>query len=353
MVAYIILGVAVGVFAVAGLVTGLVKGYVKVQTWGLDYAITMAITVIVGAILTKTGAQPLIGGIVMLAVPVAVLALCFLGANIIKKILIRAFDKRDEDLKSYGGLGIFNRIFGGVTLLIKGALIALVIVVIPLAIADLTQIGAVTSLFGNFFAGGLWGFIKSRLFDFIVVAFIQLAMRHGYATGVSSALWSLLVLGLVVGAGFLAWNLAFRQEAFNGIAATLAETISGKAGGSLNPTLAENIARGIITAGLFLIMAIVIGLTSFLVSRVITFARMGSAFYCADGILGAIIMVIIILAVLLVLGNILTSFHDMQFMQYFNTYFDKCSVARAVYGSNLLNCFGVNIIPAQYLQNLA
>lgn len=350
MIFSIITGVCLGVFALVGLIVGLVKGYTKVQTWASDYVIAGFITIGVGAILKKVSANAIISGIVLTVCVVVSLLVCIFMANLIKKLINRSFEKRDDDLRSYGGVGVFNRIWGGLTLALKGLVIAAIIAVLGYLFLDLIHIDQLAPSFYNslseIYTGALWLAIRPFLMDFLIIGVLHLALRHGYSAGFAETLWKLVVLGLIVGAGFLAYSLVFSTTVFDSASSALSGKIAGwfsQINGGQN--LALNAAKGIIVGIIFILLAITIGVASFFVSRVITSARQGAAFFVADGILGAIVGFVIALVALLFLGYVIAPVCDLDFMQSFTKYFDSSMYSRFFYTENLLLKFGLPELP--------
>ncbi len=329
-------------FAVIGLVIGFVKGFTKVQTWAVEYVVAALLTMAIGGILNSSGANPVAGGIVVIVFAVVFMLMCMGLSKLFQRIISRSLEKRDDEMRKYGIVGIINRVCGGLCLAIKGLTISLLIIVPVFIVLDLSQIEAVRSSLGGLYSSGLWASAKSSAFDFIIIGLMHIAIRHGFSNGISSSLWSFIVLGLAVGAGFMAYNLVFNSGLFDGANAALATTVGGWFGEmQIAEGLPLTIAKWIITAGLFVLLLIVVFLVSFFVSRVLSFARLGSAFYVADGVLGAIFMFLISVAVVLFLGYIVHPVYDLPFMQPFTDYFGSSVVAKYFYTDNLFSAMGM------------
>lgn len=74
--------------------------------------------------------------------------------------------------------------------------------------------------------------------------------------------------------------------------------------------------------------------------------NLGKAFYVADGIIGAIVLYLIIIAAMLFIGAIIQPLQDFEFMKAFDNYFDTSTVAIYFYKSNLLIHMGLpEILP--------
>lgn len=334
-------------FAVIGLIIGLVKGFTRVQTWAGEYVVSAMLTIAIGAILNASGASPTVGGIVIIVCAVVFMLGCMGLSKLFQRIIRRSMEKRDEEMRKYGGVGVINRLWGGLVLAIKGFTIAMLIIVPVYIVLDLAHVESLQNSMAGVYGGGFWRGIKGVAFDFIVIGVMNIAIRHGFSNGISSSFWSLIVFGLAIGAGFMSYHLVFNSGLFASANAALGEVVLGWFGGVNLPGemqldgIAVSIAKWMITAGLFLLLLIVVMLISFFVSRVLSFARLGSAFYVADGISGAIVMFIIFVGILLLLGCLVQPIADLDFMQPFTSYFNVSTVAKYFYQQNLLSSMGV------------
>lgn len=354
MIFDIIIWAALGVFALIGLIIGLVKGFNKVSTWASDYAISATITIGVAAILKINGVAAKTAGIITLLLSAVTLILFVCLSRIMQKAIDRGMQKREDDLRSYGGLGVFNRIWGGLTLAIKGFVICAAILITCFFILDVAQLQRIwegaSRLYTSVLGGGLWQNVKKVAADLLVIGIINLAIRQGFAKGIFTSLWGLLVLGLAVGGCALSYALVFKSGMFDSASAALGAKLFEKISASNIPQftaeLAENVARWIITVGLSLVLIIIVAVLSALISRVIDFARFGSAFYFADGILGGAVGFIIAVALMLFLGAVFQPISDLPFMETFTSFFEYSSVAKFFYSDNLLIAFGMKeLIP--------
>ncbi len=336
----LIVGLVPALFAVIGLIIGIIKGFVKVQTWAGEYAVSALLTIAVGAILNAAGAPPVAAGIIVIILAVVLMFVCMILSKVFKRIVRRKMERRDEEMRKYGAVGVVNRIWGGLVLAIKGFTVGMIIVVPVFMFLDLAHIGDMQAALG--LSGGYWGVVKKCALDFIVIGFLNIAIRHGFSNGISSSLWSLIVFGLAIGMAFMSYNLVFNTELFNGASTALSGTVSGWFGSMQIPEgIPLTVAKWIITAGMFLLLLIMVIFVSFFTSRVLSFARLGSAFYIADGILGALIMFIVTLGVLLLVGHILNPICDLEFMQPLSGYFESSTVAKYFYQQNLLSNMGL------------
>lgn len=325
---------------------GVFKGFVNVLSWAAEYVVAALLTIAVGAILNAAHAGAIAAGIVTIVLSIVFMIACFFVMKLLRAKMKKAFAKRDEDMRPYGAIGVLNRIFGALVLGIKGFLIAMIAVVPVLIVFDFAQISALEVVFGSFYNGALWGMIKPLVFDFIVIGLIHAAIRYGFTNGIISAAWAVLVVVFIGIAAFMSYNLVFSTEVFNGASSALGARIGDLAGasagsaGELGSVLPENLsytlAQWIITAGLFVLLTIVIIVASIFISRALNFARLGTIFYIADGILGAIAFVMIALVAMLILGYIIQPLWDLDFMARFTGYFGSSTIAKYFYIDNIL-----------------
>jgi len=372
--------------AVIGGLVGALKGFIKVKSWGVEFLLTALIGVpITGLITNKTGAST-VGGFVSLGIIILLIVLFMILFQIFRRLLSRRIDKylqynyyshyieneqttamilgaiNGEDKKEYkklvkeknkkkrGVWGILDRVFGGVTLAVKGVAIAGILSCIILVLIDFTRLaqdgGALYGMCGKVYESGVWKFFKKSVLDFILVAILMVSIKSGYANGLSSSLWTFIVIFLVVGAAALAYYLAFKVDDFLPAAEALENSMSGTLS-KVESVLEKaklttlNVAQGIIAVGMFVLLLVVVILIAIFVPRLIDMARESKIFLMADGILGATFMTLIILALLLVVGAVANSIHDAQFMNVFNAYFEKGKVATYIYDNNLLNSMGM------------
>lgn len=350
MIINIILAALIGLFAVIGLIVGLVKGFTKVNTWANEYVFAAIISILLGALLKKTLPDAKIAGIIVI-VAAAALILGFIGLSKLVKFLInRGFEKRENNMEPYGGLGVFNRICGGLTLALKGAVMAMIIGVSVLTVFELSQLSTLLGLefVGEFYSGGFWQFLQPHIFDFAIVGIMFLAIRHGYTSGISSALWGLFVVFLIAGAGFMSYNMVFNTQSFEGAAQSLGNSIA-ELFGAIPQGMEEMpviISKWILTAVIFVLVTAVVILVSIFVPRLLDNARFrGKAFYITDGILGGLVLTVIVVGGILFVGSFLQPIATLEFMQPFTKYFESSTVATWFYDNNILAAMGVNIFP--------
>ena len=339
------LGAVLALVLLIGFIAGFVRGFVRVHTWAGEYLVSSLLTLTVSVILNKLGVPVIAAGAVTVVVAIALLLLCMWLSNIFKSLIQKSFDKRDEDLSNYGGVGVFNRIWGGVVVAIKAVTILLFIVVPALIVLDFAQISALQPILSPVYDSAFWYALKPVAFDLIVLGVMNLAIRHGFSKGVVTSLWTLLVLAFIVGAGILSYHLVFNSGLFNSAAAALTSKVVGWVGDiEMLKNITEVIARVIITVGLFALLFIVIIVVAFFMSRVISFARFSDGFYVADGILGAIVLLLLAVALMLFLGYLIQPLYGLDFMQPLDSYFQPGAVSSYFYKNNLLVEMGVPVL---------
>ena len=347
MVLYVIIGAVLALFAVIGFITGLFRGYAKVQSWAGEYVISALLTIGVGVILKRARVAVMVAGVVTIVCAVVFLLVCTGISKAIKLLIGKSFKRCDEDFRDYGIAGIFNRILGAFALTLKALTICLLIIVPALVVLDFVPVSTLENALASVYASAFWYAIRPFVFDFLVVGVISFAMHRGFKRGIATSLFSLLVFGLVIGAGFLAYYLVFNTGMFGSASASLAATVSRWVEGieSLKK-ISDSIAKYIITTGVFLVLFIVIVIVSILISKAIRRARFSTGgFALVDGVIGAIVAILIAVAALLFLGYVLNPLYGLDFMKPFDAYFKSSAIARYFYQSNLLIKGGVPIIP--------
>lgn len=371
--------------ALIGAIAGTVKGFVKVKTWAFEMALCGVIAIPVGGLVAKSVTDALVSGAITLGVTLILIILFMVIFACLKKTFKTHIERRqkyeyygqfeerenneeqilqaieEDDKKKFkkltkrkfkqkrGVWGVLDRIFGALTLAVKGVVVCGFIVAVTLAIADFSRLGleggALYSVFGETLSNKIWLALKSYLFDFVIIGVTASAIKSGYAHGLAGWVWSVCVLGLVVGAGILGWSLASSAE-FSGSVNSLAGKLNGTLGG-MAETLsgigitAELLAKLIITLMLFLLMMVAVILFAVFVPKLLKKAREGVVFHAIDGVLGSLILTVFTLAMLMLVGTVINSMHGVGFMQVFNAYFEKSRIATYFYDNNILNAAGV------------
>lgn len=384
--------------AVVGGVIGALKGFTRVKSWGVEFILTGLLAIPVAGLISgkmRAGAT-VAAGFISLAVTIIFIGLFMFLFWLFRKLLEKRIEKRKQmsyyskyveneqntvkilgalaadDMKEYkkltkrkikhsGGVwSVLNRVFGGLALAIKGVVIAGVLAAAFLAVLDFTRLaqdgGKLYSAFGKLFENGSWLFFKKYLFDFAVIGVLTICIKVGFSSGISSAMWSVIVIFMVIGAGALAVYFAFKVDDFITVAKALDGHLADKLS-SIAPVLEQMklstlfVSQCIIALGLFAVMLVAVILIAIFVPKLIDKARGGKIFATVDGVFGAIALTLVILGVLLTLGAVVNSVHDLEFMKVFNAYFEKSGIATYLYDYNMLNAMGVLKLPlADYLQ---
>lgn len=373
-IAFIIL-IAIVSLAFIGLIVGLAKGFTKVKSWANEYVLSAVLAILLGNVIAD-GMDTVAGGITVLCITAGLLLVFMLLSAWVRASLKKHRENRqklsyykqynamvenDENMadaiedgnrrkykklsrrkfKRSGGVWtFFDKILGGITVALKVTVVTGLITACVLVMADLLQIDLLTSAFSGVYASGAWEFFKQYVMDFIVVGLLLLCIKCGFSSGVSNALWSLLVICMVVGAGVCAYNLAFNTASFASAAEGLDNSlVSGWFGdlGSAEGLISSlTVSKIILAVGVFLMLLVVIILLSVFVPRLINGARQSNVYYVVDGIFGAVLACAIVLGVLMLLGCVLSPISDLEFMEGFTAYFDHSSIATCFYTDNLL-----------------
>lgn len=373
-------------FTLLGGLIGALKGFTSVKSWGFEYVFVVLIGVpITGLVTSKTGAK-FFGGFISVGI-IILLIVAFMALFIIlRKVFAVKIEKRKQlyyyehyienehataqilgaitvkDKKEYkqllkqknkrsaGVWGILNRVFGGVVLAFKGLVIAGFCFAVLLTLLDLTTLaadgGKLFAVFGKLYAGGAWKFFRSCIFDFLVIAVFMICIRCGYASGISSSLWGLIIIGLVAGAGVLAWYFAFKVEGF----LTAANALNSHLGPKLEKASSVlgilkltplTVSKIIIAVCMFALLLVPVIFAGVFMPKLIDNARDGRIFRTADGVFGAIALTAFVLAIMLLIGAVTNSMRDAAFMSPFNAYFEKGKLATYFYDNNILQAMGV------------
>lgn len=371
--------IALCVVAVAGLAVGLVKGFTKCSVWGG----TVLFTVLIGKLIViKTGmlgghgefAVLLTAGLLVLFILLFALTGRYLKREIAKyremshyknadareeneELILYALDNSDK--KAYkkqvkrkikdksGPWGVVDRIFGGITVALNAAMYFIIFICFVLIIVDFAQLPSLTSVFSGVLAGGLWVNVASKIaLDLLFVTLVYVCIRQGYRSGISRAVLTLLLLAMVVFAGYLSYHLAFHTELFRSLAENAANGgMSSFASSVASVTSAIGIdatgaAQCVITALLFVVMLVVVIVLAVFLPHFVERFRTFKGFAVVDGILGAVVLSVIFIAIFMFAGAVLYSLHDAAALQSFNGYMQG-SLANSLYEYNPLVIWGV------------
>ena len=371
--------------AVIGAIIGLVKGFTNVRSWAVELLLAGLIIILISnyALASLEGVTPAIIAIAStVAIVCALLFLFMLFRKLLKNRIeyrkklsyYKQYDEMEdntekilsamgsEDKKAFkklskrkfkqsaGVWGAIDRIFGALTFAITGAVITGFISSFILTVLDFSRLcvdgGSLYGACGPLFESEAWASFKTYIFDFFIIGAISLCIRSGFSNGLFSALWTVAVFGLVVGAGFLSFRLAFTSPEFLSAAEGMEEGVAGALSGmsgiieGMGITYVQ-IAQAVLGLAVFLLMLVIVILIGVFVPRLIDGARDSAIFRTVDGVLGAIVMTVLVTAVLLVVGALANSLHDLEFMNVFNAYFEKSGLATYFYDKNLLNEMGI------------
>lgn len=365
------------IFAVIiGAVSGLVKGYAKTSFWGGTVIFSVLLERLIGGGIAKDSGGFAIA--VMIATVVSLLVFTLLFATV-RKIMNGKIQARralseyenhdvleenetlilcavdDNDKKAYkkltkqrkkiktknGGWGVVNRILGALFGLMNAFIGAFIVIAFFALFVEFAQIEAIYSMFSGFLTGGIWvGFFGKIALDVIVISVLSLAIRSGYKSGISSVLSVVVVLGLVVAFAFASWNIA------NGEA--MASMVNGLESGLLSSlpdigAIKHTIAVAVTAVILFLLSLIVIIIVAIFLPKLVDKFRENKVFGAVDGVFGAIVFTVFILALMLVFGGLTYTLNDLPAMAKLNAYMANSYFADCLYSCNPLGAMFENL----------
>lgn len=367
--------IAACVLAAIGIIVGFILGYIRLSCWGGTVAGTAGICLVVD----RTGIVPQgrWHGIIMLAIALGVLLLLTLLCSLVRRYISRrvekskklsfyrqhdeieandesiliALDKKDK--KSYrkhssrrfrmkrGAWGAVDRVFGAITLTLNIFVAVAIIAALGLIVIDAAQIGAAKEFLADIYSNAFWQGEGSALaIDMLVIALMCMCVRAGYNGGILSALSTLIIIGLIGGAGYLAYHLVFNVEAFNGAAQGIYDNLLANALANVQETLdgihltSEVIGKIIMTAVLFIVLLIPAIIISVFVPRAFDKLRSFETVSAIDGAFGAVVLTAVVFGVLLFLGAVLWQISDLDGFKIFNSYMENSYVARGLYNDN-------------------
>ncbi len=376
--------IAASVILVAAFVIGLVRGFIKSGSWATEYLFAVIFSVLIFTFADLSGMNEWIASALKVGVTAAILLLfAFLSSRakaFLKKCVASAqkrsyyeqYGDREEntlqildaietgDAKEYrrltkrkfkekrGVAGVLDRIFGGITQVIKAAVILWLVAAFVLVVLDFTQIPSIVGYLDGVYSSGVWEFFSQIVMDVFVIGIMFVALRRGYRSGVFSALWSLFVIALIAGAAVLSYWLCFNVEAFISTAQGLNGSISGFTqaiadGASLAglDITSQQVAQGVLTGIIFVVLFIVVIIVGVVVSGAISRAREGKAVAVVDGVLGAAVLFVLVTVIMLFAGAVLFTLEDVPAMEIFNTYMYNgekyAAIASVFYGENPLS----------------
>lgn len=369
--------IVVGVISLIGLIVGLFKGYTKLSCWGGVVVGTLFFSRLVRRWVPTDGEYY---GLTMLLVTLGIVILLtvlfWLVRRFIKKqtgmseqlSFYRTYDERQankdmaleavdrgnkrafrkyanrEPSCSRGPWGVVDRIFGGITLALNCATAIALIGCFVMLVVDLSQIRAVTDVFADVFESPLWtGLGVKCAFDALVIALMCMSIRLGYKWGICSALGAIIVLGLLVASGYIAYHLAFNVDAFVSLSQSLADgglkPLIDQMAGVLETMEIEGvvIAQCAVTAGLFLVFLILVIIIGIFIPHLINKIMVFKTVRAVDGTIGAVVFTAILFGILLFLGSFVYQIGDLEAFAPFNSYMNSACVSNCLYAYNPLN----------------
>lgn len=383
MITYIL--IAICVIAAIGLIVGFFLGYTRQSSWGgcvLGAALVCFVVDRAGFAEQWVGENTGYTGLVRLGTALLSLIILTLLFALVKRFLndriaarrklafYRSYDEREDnvtrtlialdkkDKKAYrryskkkfsaggGAWGAVNRIFGAITLALNIFVALSIIGGLALIILDSCH---VDSVMGSIPADSdLWlawkGELSAILLDVIVITLMCMCLHSGYRGGVLSVLSTILCLGVLVGAGWLAYYVGFGTDAFlsagNSVYATFEGALS-RFVGMAEWLTEEFFARLFVTVIAFLILLIPAIIICIFLPKAIDKLRSFETLSVIDGVLGAVLSVAVVSAVLLIFG---TYFYQLCTLEGFeegcaviNDYMMRSHVAKGLYSENILN----------------
>ncbi|MCD8295500.1 MAG: hypothetical protein LUE27_09710 [Clostridia bacterium] len=375
------------VIALVGFFIGLGKGFMAISSWANEYVIgtfgALLIGVYAGDILAETATW--LSALIVIGAGIVIMLVFMIISAAFRKGFARGvaghrrklgylqmtdLEESDKDImdalarKDYrtykkkwrsrrkmskqhrGGWGVVDRIFGAITGAVKYFVVAALIVVSCLLILDITQITvngeAITQAYlGSIFNSSVWEYIQPYILDFILMGTIFACIRRGYKGGLFSGLWTILAIALVILGFYVSYVIVFKSGTFDGTTESFASSVLA---GYLGEGDTSNLIAGIIlTAFLGIIFAIIIILLAIFIPKAIEAARETKVFHLVDGVFGAIVVTVIVLAVLLFVFGLLYTLNDLDplpgIFSKIGSYFEG-GVSKYFYSMNFLNDFG-------------
>ncbi len=323
----IIFWVLVALGATIGIIVGLVKGFARVRTWAVDLCFAALVSFLIIPALKIS--NPIWNF-------VAVIAIC--AASLLLFIAISAIMKKCMDRRYYAT----DKLFGGFALMIKGVVIVLIIFGLGLFVADLIAMPQVEKFIAPICGTPFWSMIRPYVLDALLLGVLQFSILQGYRSGILQGLWTLIVLGLFVGAGYLSYYLTFNVQALSSAGESLGTTVGflaqiAAATQGINAMLTAGFwGKCIIVAGLFLGFSVIILILAFVVPRAFDMAREGATWQVIDGVLGAIVYFVMFTAILMAVGALMFQFAEHEMMTELNLFLNG-GLSGAFYGGNPLN----------------
>ncbi len=261
-----------------------------------------------------------------------------------KKLLKR---KKKLGRVKTGAGGVIDVIFGAVSGAANAGMGALAAACFLLIVADFTS-GLIpyqqyTDFITPIINSGVWNHWGMKLaFDVILICILCGSFRVGYRAGICSMLVTLVILGLIGGAGYGSYIIAssdacapFVTSISDGMLAALPEAFA-----QYKPM----IATIIVTVVLFLILLIVIIILGIFLPKLVDKLRDSSVFMACDGVLGAIVLTAFVFGLLLAVGGILYGLGDSVDLTLLDEYMNASKFADCMYALNPFGEFFSNLV---------
>lgn len=366
-----ILIVLVIVGTIAGAVTGFFKKFTNSSFWGITALLTLLLQMAVGAGVKKSSGG---FGIAVLVTTVVILFVFTVAAAVLKTLLKRVVDSRKRishyknvdnleenealilnavdtgDKREYkrqlklgrkikdsaGAWGIVDGVVGAVNGAIN-ALMGLGMAILALLLfVDLSQISFLNSLFSSALNSGSWTGLGAKLaFDLPLICVLALTIRIGYSNGISSVFSFVIIIGLLAGFGAASYSIASSsmcEGAVEGLKNGMLASLTGVLGDST-----AVVAKLIIAAIIFLLSLIFVILIGMCLPKITEKFRESKIFSMVDGVFGAVVLTIFVIALMMVFGGIAYTLNDLSFMERFNYYAEYSNFGDCMYSHNIMN----------------
>ncbi|MGN1372593.1 MAG: hypothetical protein ACI4VK_00940 [Candidatus Coproplasma sp.] len=248
----------------------------------------------------------------------------------------RKYSKKGRKIKdSSGGWGVFNRILGfivgGVEWLVAvGSIICALLLFIDLSGITLLQENEIVQ---ELLTSSVWTELGTKfVLDMLLVGGIVIAFKSGFNKGIFFLITPVVVIAMLGGFGYASWAIA-SSDACGGIVTSLQNGLLASLM-SIDENLTKTIAMVIIAAVIFLLSLILVILVGIFLPKLIDKYRDNDAFYVIDGVLGAVVSIVLLLVVYIALGGIAYTINDLEFMAKFNSYEAASVFADAFYNYN-------------------
>lgn len=351
--------------AALGVLVGFFKKFTKTSFWG----ITVLLTLLIQSWFKKSDGF----GTLIIIVTVAVLIVLTLLVGLFKKCLKKKVNARlayshyknmddleenearilnavdNGDRREYkkllkkgkkikdtaGGWGVVDGVLGAVSGCVN-VLMGIAAIILPvLLFADLSQISFLNSMFSGVLASGGWTGLGAKwALDLPLITALALSLRIGYKGGISSVLGFVIILGMIVGFAAASFSIASSEACAGAVESLKNGLLSGFS--SLLGNAANTVAKVVLAAIIFLLSLIIIIMVGIFLPKLLDKLRENKVFGGIDGVLGAIVLCAVMLALLLVAGGIASSMSAQSFMEKFNSYEALAHFADGLYTYNLI-----------------